>query len=273
MKLVVRFPVFVRHCLAAHYELIRADDFTPGGRMDSTSEIPRTENRPSIMAGIVKRFVQIAVVFAFQAAILFLAAGQLSWTWAWVFLGISLVSVLINGAILLHTSPETIAERGQAKETKDWDKIVAGLYSLSLFLLLPLVAGLDTRFGWTGELSNTWHIIGAAALAVGLGLAGWAMIANAYFSTAVRIQTDRGHTVCHTGPYRFVRHPGYVGFILPSLATPILLGSAWALFPGVAAASILIIRTSLEDRTLQLELPGYRDYAQEVRHRLVPRVW
>lgn len=241
--------------------------------MNSTSEIPPTENRPSIRAGIVKRFVQIVIFLALQAAILFLGAGQLDWTWAWIFLGISLVSVLINGAILLHASPGTIAERGQSEFTKNWDKIVAALYSLFLFLLVPLVAGLDTRFGWTGELGNAWHIVGAAALAVGLGLAGWAMIANAYFSTVVRIQTDRGQTVCRAGPYRFVRHPGYVGFILQSLATPILLGSAWGLLPGVMAATILIIRTSLEDRTLQLELPGYQEYAQEVRHRLVPRVW
>ena len=241
--------------------------------MNSAPEIPQTGTRPNIRAGIVRRFKQIAIVFAIQAAILFVAAGRFDWKWAWVFLGISVVSMLVNGTILLRTSPETIAERGRAKETKDWDKIVGGLYSLFLFLLLPLVAGLDTRFGWTGEISSTWNIIGAAVLALALGLAGWAMIVNAYFSTAVRIQVDRGQTVCRAGPYRFVRHPGYVGFILQSLATPLLLGSAWALMPAVAAAAILIIRTSLEDRTLQLELPGYKDYAHEIRYRLVPRVW
>jgi len=99
------------------------------------------------------------------------------------------------------------------------------------------------------------------------------MIANAYFSTAVRIQSDRGHTVCRTGPYRFVRHPGYVGFILQSLGTPFLLGSLWTLVPGITATVLMIIRTSLEDRTLQAELPGYRDFVQEVRYRLVPGIW
>jgi protein-S-isoprenylcysteine O-methyltransferase Ste14 len=262
-----------RHCLAAHYTSTKADESTAGDRINLTPEIPQTEIRPDIRAGIVKRFKQIAIVFAIQATLLFVAAGRIDWTWAWVFLGISLVSVLINGTILLRTSPETIAERGRAKETKNWDKIVAGLYSLFLFLLLPLVAGLDTRFGWTGEISSTWNIMGAAVLAIALGLSGWAMIVNAYFSTAVRIQSDRGQTVCRTGPYRFVRHPGYVGFIFQSFATPVLLGSAWGLMLSVAAAAILIIRTSLEDRTLQLELPGYKDYAHEVRYRLVPRVW
>jgi protein-S-isoprenylcysteine O-methyltransferase Ste14 len=111
------------------------------------------------------------------------------------------------------------------------------------------------------------------ALAVGLGLGGWAMLANAYFSTAVRIQSDRGQTVCRSGPYRFVRHPGYVGFMLQSLGTPLLLGSSWALIPGITAVALMAIRTSWEDRMLQAELPGYPDYAQQVRYRLVPGIW
>jgi len=200
--------------------------------MNTKSEIPPTEKHPNVAAGIVMRFVQIAIVFVLQAVVLFLAAGRLNWTWAWVFLGICLVSVLINSVFLLRTSPETITERGRPKETKDWDKAVAGLWSLAQFLALPLVAGLDVRFGWSQDLSAVWHVAGAIVLAVGLGLSGWAMIANVYFSTAVRIQTDRGQTVCRTGPYRFVRHPGYVGFILQSLGTPLLLGSLRALVPG-----------------------------------------
>ena len=99
------------------------------------------------------------------------------------------------------------------------------------------------------------------------------MLTNAYFSTAVRIQTDRGQTVCRSGPYRFVRHPGYVGAILQSLGIPFLLGSWWALIPGLAAVVFIVIRTALEDRTLQYELVGYWDYAQEVRFRLVPGIW
>jgi len=241
--------------------------------MNSTSEVPTAEDRPNIRVGISKRFIQISVVFVFQAVILFSAAGQLYWVWAWVFLGISIVSVTVNSILLLRTSPETIAERGEAKLTKKWDKIVSGFYSLFLFLLLPLVAGLDTRFAWSGQLGSTWHIVGALALAAGLSLAGWAMIVNAYFSTTVRIQSDRGQTVCRSGPYRIVRHPGYVGFILQSLATPILLGSLYAVILGVMAATALVIRTFFEDRTLQLELPGYGEYARKVRHRLVPLVW
>jgi len=113
---------------------------------------------------------------------------------------------------------------GQSKKyPKDWDKIVGGLWGVAIYFALPLVAGLDERFGWTGEISVAWHLAGAVALAVGLGLTSWAMIANAYFSTAVRIQSERGHAVCRSGPYRFVRHPGYVGYTLQALGMPFLL--------------------------------------------------
>jgi protein-S-isoprenylcysteine O-methyltransferase Ste14 len=240
--------------------------------MSTTSEIPPTENRPGVATGIVSRFAQIVVLLVIQAAILFLAAGRLDWTWAWVFLGIYLVSVSINSAFMIHTRPETIAERGQPKEMKDWDKVVGGLWSLAQFLVLPLVAGLDMRFGWTQNYTLS-HVAGAVVFAVGLGLFGWAMITNAYFSTVVRIQSDRGQTVCRSGPYRFVRHPGYTGTILQSLGVPILLGSMWALIPGITAAVLMIIRTSFEDRMLQAELPGYQDYVQKVRYRLVPGIW
>jgi len=237
------------------------------------SEKPPSLDRSSVITGILARFAQIAVVFLVQALLLFLAAGTLNWLWAWVFLGIYLVGVTINSVFLLSSSPETVAERGQAKETQDWDRLVSGLWGLLQFLIIPLVAGLDLRFGWTQDFAALWHIVGAVLFAAGLGLFGWAMITNAYFSTAVRIQSDRGQTVCRTGPYRFVRHPGYLGAILQSLAIPLLLGSLWAFIPGLAAAVLMVIRTSLEDRLLQAELPGYPDFAQAVRYRLVPGIW
>jgi protein-S-isoprenylcysteine O-methyltransferase Ste14 len=241
--------------------------------MNTESEMPTTENRPSVAAGIAARVGTIAIFIVVQAVILFLTAGRLTWTWAWVYLGMCLVTICINGVILLRTSPETIAERGQPQETQDWDKIVSGLWALFLYLALPLVAGLDVRSGWTRELSTAWNVAGAVVLAAGLGLSSWAMIANTYFSTAVRIQSDRGQTVCRSGPYRFVRHPGYVGSFFQSLGTALLLGSLWALIPGLAAAALMVIWTILEDRLLQAELPGYREYAQQVRYRLVPGVW
>lgn len=236
-------------------------------------DTPVAGRDPAVTRGIVARFIQIAVFFFLQAIILFTSAGRLSWTWAWVFLGICTVGLAVNGTIMLRKCPETIAERGRPGETRGWDKIVGGLWGLLLFVIVPLLAGLDVRLGWTGTLSLGWHLVGAGLLVAGSGLVGWAMISNVYFSTAVRIQHERGHTVCRAGPYGLVRHPGYSGFILQSLSTPLLLGSLVALAVGVAAAMSMVLRTVLEDRTLQTELSGYREYTHEVRHRLVPGVW
>jgi protein-S-isoprenylcysteine O-methyltransferase Ste14 len=242
--------------------------------MSATSEAPQPERQQSTVAGIAIRVGTVAIFLVVNAVLLFVAAGQLNWTWAWSYLGICVLSMAINGAFLLRTSPETIAERGHGvSRIRGWDRVVSGLWALALYLALPLVAGLDMRFGWSGGLGTATHVAGAMVLAMGLGLAGWAMIANAYFSTAVRIQSDRGHTVCRTGPYRFVRHPGYVGSILQSVGTPMLLGSLWALVPGIVVMLLAILRTSYEDRMLQAELPGYLDFVQEVRYRLVPGIW
>ncbi len=241
--------------------------------MHTQSDTPPTNPKSNVATGVATRIGTVAIFIALQAVLLFLAAGRIDWTWAWVYLGICLVIPLVNGTIMLRTNLETVAERGRPKGTADWDKVVSSFFALALYLVLPLVAGLDARFGWTRELNIAWNAAGAFALVAGFGLASWAMIANAFFSTGVRIQDDRGHTVCRTGPYQFVRHPGYVGFILQSLGTPLLLGSWWALVPGLAATAFMVIRTAFEDRMLQAELPGYRDFVQEVRYRLVPGIW
>ena len=226
-----------------------------------------------MVKGIAMRFAAIVGILAVQAALLFGGAGAFRWPWAWVYFGISLATVLIGGTIVLRTSPELIAERGRPRQMRGWDKAVSGVLLVAGYLALPLVAGLDRRFGWTPAVGAVWHVAGAVVLAAGFGLTVWAMRANAYFSTAVRIQGERGHTVCSQGPYRFVRHPGYVGYTLQSLGIPFLLGSSWALLPALAAVIAMVIRTVFEDRMLQGELAGYREYAQGVRYRLIPGIW
>jgi protein-S-isoprenylcysteine O-methyltransferase Ste14 len=99
------------------------------------------------------------------------------------------------------------------------------------------------------------------------------MVSNKFFSTSVRIQMERDHTVASGGPYRYVRHPGYVGYIVSGFAAPLALGSLWALIPAAITLCLLVVRTALEDRTLQDELDGYREYAARVRYRLLPGVW
>ena len=224
-------------------------------------------------AGIVARAAQIGIMFLLIAGLLFGGAGTLDWFWGWLYVLIYLASVLVNAWFLRH-SPELIAERGRPAESMlAWDKVLGGLWAVAVFVALPLVAGLDLRFGWTGPVDVAWHLLGATLFAAGLALFGWAMIVNAYFSTVARLQRDRGQTVCREGPYRFVRHPGYAGAILESIGSPLLLGSVWALLPAATAVACMAARTLLEDRMLLAELPGYAEYASEVRQRLVPLVW
>ena len=236
-------------------------------------EISTSDKQGNIISGIFARAMQILVMYIIMGLELFLGSGTIYWTAAWVYLGISLLSLLINAVFMLRTSPETVAERGRPKEVKDWDKLVGGLWLILQYFFVPLVAALDFRFGWTQEYANGWQVLAAVVYALALGLTGWAMISNAYFSTAVRIQDDRGHQVCSTGPYQFVRHPGYFGFFFQALSVPILLGSLWALVFAIPTGVLMIIRTSREDRMLQEELAGYKEYAQKVRYRLIPGVW
>jgi protein-S-isoprenylcysteine O-methyltransferase Ste14 len=142
-----------------------------------------------------------------------------------------------------------------------------------LSLVKYVVAGLDFRFGWSTGIMPALQFAALVVAVGGYALGTWAMAVNAYFSLVVRIQHDRGQKVVSDGPYRWVRHPGYVGTILFELAAPLLLGSWWALVPGVISALLLVVRTALEDRTLQQELDGYKQYAGEVRYRLLPGVW
>ena len=142
-------------------------------------------------------------------------------------------------------------------------------------MLLPLVIlpGLDAiRFQWS-SVPVAVKIVAFIGFFPAMGACFWAMKENAYLSDVVRIQEDRGHEVCTTGPYRYVRHPLYAGVILIMVCLPLFLGSLFSLIPASFIMILFIIRTALEDKTLQKELPGYKEYAQKVRYRLVPGVW
>jgi protein-S-isoprenylcysteine O-methyltransferase Ste14 len=224
----------------------------------------------TLSRGVFKRMRQVVVTYVVLGAILFAASGRLGWVWAWAYLGASLVILVIN---VIVVPAELIAERGQPRENvKRWDRVltsVAGLPTLGI----PIVAGLDERFGWSPPVALVVHLLGLAVFVLGQGLFTWAMASNKYFSTLVRIQMDRHHTVATGGPYRYVRHPGYTGYSVFSFGTSLALGSLWALIPAGLVACLLVVRTALEDRTLQEELAGYREYARRVRYRLLPGIW
>jgi protein-S-isoprenylcysteine O-methyltransferase Ste14 len=208
--------------------------------------------------------------------LLCLAAGRWNWLAGWLF-GLTLViSIIVSRLLVAIKSPGLLAERARwvkGESAEGWDQLLLPIVGVYGPLAVLVVAGLDERFGWSPPISPWVQLVAFAVALAGLAFGTWAMVANRFFSAVVRIQTDRGQTVVTSGPYRFVRHPGYAGGMLVWLAAPLALGSLWALLPGVLTAITLVIRTILEDRMLHAHLPGYAEYAQRTRSRLLPGVW
>jgi protein-S-isoprenylcysteine O-methyltransferase Ste14 len=206
--------------------------------------------------------------------LLFVTAGRLNWIGGWAYLGLNAFTQLLSALLLTARQPEMLAERSEVREgTKGWDRFFTPAILFSGSLALVLVAGLDARFGWSVPVSiRLW----AAALAVAFAsqmFVLWAMACNPFFALTVRIQSDRAQRAITTGPYRLVRHPGYLGSAIYTLAIPIVLGSWWTFIPAALTVVLIVARTGLEDRTLRAELPGYADYASATRSRLIPGLW
>jgi protein-S-isoprenylcysteine O-methyltransferase Ste14 len=235
-----------------------------------TTQIEQDNSKLDTKKNILKRLIQVMMSVILIAIILLVSAGKIDWIYAWVYITSSLLVIIINAFIF---PPELISERGRKKENiEKWDRLISGLITFP-WLALYIVSGLDIRFGLSLELASWIHITGLVIFALGNAFVSWAMISNIYFSTVVRIQYDRGHTVSIGGPYRFMRHPGYVGMIIYLLASPIILGSIWALIPASLAVILFIIRTAFEDNTLKNKLEGYKEYAERVKYRLIPGIW
>lgn len=219
-----------------------------------------------------KRIGQVLATLAIAVLVIFVAAGRLSYLWGWVYLGVSVLSLILGAGYVLQHNPQAINERGRPAEgQKGWDKILMVLY-LPLFILVYIIGGLDTRFAWSSV--PLWlHLIGVVLSLSGAALTYGAMAHNRFLSMYVQVAQERGHQVATEGPYRFVRHPMYLSLVLSWPGLALLLGSYWALLPGSLASALIIIRTFLEDRTLIKELPGYADYARQVRYRLLPGIW
>jgi protein-S-isoprenylcysteine O-methyltransferase Ste14 len=230
-------------------------------------------DKSNLRAGMLKRIRQVLIQNLIIGLALFLPAGSLRWPGAWAYLAVSVVSIAINFVILLRVNREVIAERSQVRrETKGWDR---KLTTVGLFVTLAfyIVAGLDWRFDWSPAVPLWLWLVGLALFILGTALSGWALIVNPYFAPTVSIQRDRGHTAVTGGPYRYVRHPGYCGWIISNLTAPLFLATYWAYIPAVVVAAGFVARTALEDRTLLAELDGYEAYAGRVRYRLAPGLW
>ena len=227
-------------------------------------------------AASLRHWIGLVVVYLLIPLVLLLCGGDLGWWQGWLYSFLIFAAGIGGHVWAEQRHPGLMAERQNIESiqnAKAWDKVLAPLMAVSIGFPMVIVAGLDHRYGWSPGFPLWLIVIGFILISLGYAFATWALAENRFFSSVVRIQMDRGHVVCDSGPYRFVRHPGYAGNIPPLFGIVLALGSVWTLIPAAVATIITVVRTVLEDQTLQEELPGYREYAQRVRYRLIPGIY
>jgi protein-S-isoprenylcysteine O-methyltransferase Ste14 len=225
--------------------------------------------QPRQWIGLVAAYVSIPLT-------LMICGGSFAWWQAWIY-ALLIVGVGLGSRVWgERRHPGLTAERqdiDKMQGVKTWDKVLAPLMALSFGFPPVIVAGLDYRYGWSSPFLLWVSLFGFILILLGYAFAGWAFVENRFFSSMVRIQTDRGHVVCDSGPYRILRHPGYAGNILALIGIALALSSVWTFVPVAVAFFITVVRTGLEDRTLRMELSGYLEYSQQVSYRLIPWVY
>ena len=234
----------------------------------------KSETKNDLKSGLLSWAIKGVLYKVYVAVILMFSAGTLMWVAGWAYVVIFLLFDLATALVVFPRSPDLLIERSQShSDAKTWDKKIMPLAAGILPLISWIIAGLDFRLGWNPPVSGAVQFLAVLFTILGHGIIVWAMGANAFFSPLVRIQKERGHTVAAGGPYQIIRHPGYLGAMLFSISVPMMLGSWWAVIPGLASVILYIVRTSLEDQTLQDELSGYREFSEQVKFRLIPGLW
>lgn len=231
------------------------------------------DDRKSVLS--FRLVVQLLLFIGLVPLLPILISARWRWWEGWAYWLINLGGFVVSRALAARRHPDLLAERArsmQCKGAEPWDKVMSPLVGLGGGLV-PLVAGLDARFGWSPDFPLPLKALALVVMLAGYALASYALVENRWFSGVVRIQKDRDQHVVSSGPYAWVRHPGYMGGLFSYLATPVLLDAAWAYVPVVVLCAGLLVRTELEDRTLREKLPGYGDYAARVRYRLLPGLW
>lgn len=218
---------------------------------------------------LIKHFLGTFIFFS----ILFVSAGKIDYWQGLIYVSIGFLMVVLNYSVL-RIDPDLLKERSKPGEnTRKWDKAILGITLLAT-ISMYIIAGLDSgRYHWSPNFHWSFYLLGAILTALGQLLFLIAQKQNRFFSSTVRIQTDRDHAVCDTGLYKIVRHPAYLGSIIQSLGFPLIFGSLWSILPICAMIILLIIRTSLEDQTLKDELKGYLEYSEKTRYKIFPNVW
>jgi protein-S-isoprenylcysteine O-methyltransferase Ste14 len=205
--------------------------------------------------------------------LVFLPAGRINWCPGWIFVVVVVVSFALSALVLARVNPVIFRARSRFQPgTKKWDLILVSVILLAFFAEIPVAAFDAGRMEWSAV--PLWVVLlGYILLVGGIAVTARAQAVNPFFDPGVRIQSERGQRVVTSGPYRIVRHPGYTAAIGMFTGIPLALSSWIALLPAALAIVLLIIRTGLEDRLLQAELPGYSEYARQRRYRLFPGIW
>jgi protein-S-isoprenylcysteine O-methyltransferase Ste14 len=224
---------------------------------------------------LIKQTLISTVLLGIMMGVFYASAGHTDIPRARVFMGITFIYFLSSNIALYKLNPELLIQRLKVNRegSKTWDEALMRVCNLTAMILIPLVAGLDIgRYQWS-SLGWVYIILGIILMIFSSVLINWAMIENPYFEPTVRIQEDREHIVISTGPYAIVRHPGYLSGIIWLASVPLILGSIYTFIPYFLYTLLMILRTYLEDKTLQEELPGYKEYTKKVRYRLFPGIW
>jgi protein-S-isoprenylcysteine O-methyltransferase Ste14 len=218
---------------------------------------------------LIKNFFGTFIFFA----VIFVSAGRIDYPQGLIYVSLGLIMAILNYTVL-RIDPELLKERSKPGDgTKKWDKTILGL-SFLVTISMYIIAGLDSgRFHWSPEFHWSICLPGIILTASGQLLFLIAQKQNRFFSSTVRIQTDREHVVCDTGLYKTVRHPAYLGSIIQAAGFPLLFGSLWSIIPVSVLITLFIIRTALEDRTLRNELKGYPEYSDKTRYKIIPFIW
>lgn len=224
---------------------------------------------------VMKQMTVSTVLLAVMMAVFYASAGRTDIPRSWLLFGVTFVHFVGSTLALARYDPELLVQRLTVRRegSKAWDEVLMRAGNLTGMLLVPVVAGLDVgRYRWS-SLGVYYALLGLVLMVASSILLNWAMIENPHFEPTVRIQEDRGHRVVSSGPYGFVRHPGYLSGILWMSAIPLIVGSLYAFVPVALYGALMVLRTHLEDRTLHEELAGYPEYAERVRYRLLPGIW
>lgn len=229
-----------------------------------------TEPRP------MSRSKAIAYAIGLPAALLvlvFLPVGRLDWSPGWFFIGFLVLTYAASALVLRYVNPVIFQARSRFQPgTKRWDRLLLLLMLPAMVAEIPL-ATLDAGRMFWSAVPSVFVVLGYVLLAAGIAVTTWAQAVNRFFEPGVRLQRERGQRVVTSGPYAFVRHPGYTGALLMFAGLALALASWWALIPAALAGALLILRTHWEDALLQAELDGYAEYARRTRYRLLPFIW